>query len=81
MQITFYQFRLGDVDDIDIYAAMPIYEWQRTDQGRWVMEHATDLVYRTEPDITAYGHHVMVQGRLEGKSITEYFLRWNNAQS
>lgn len=81
MQITFYQFRLGDVDDIDIYAAMPIYEWQQTDHGRWVMTNATDLVYRTQPNDTFYGHHVIVEGRLEGKLLTEYFLKWNKEQS
>ena len=69
---------MGDVDDVDIYAAQPIYEWQQTEQGQWVMKHATDLVYYTSADPVTFGYRISVQGNLEGTDATEYLLRWPN---
>lgn len=77
MKITFHTFRMGDVEDVDIYVAQPIYEWQQTDHGRWVMEHAYDLKYFTRPDTEAWGYRVAIRGEIKDpKKITEYFLRW-----
>jgi len=77
--IMFYDFSIGDVDDVDIYAAQPIYEWQQTDHGRWVMAHAQDLRYYTQPDMNTFGYRVVIRGMLEPQQATEYFLRWHNA--
>lgn len=74
--MTFHTFRMGDVDDVAIYAAQPIWEWQQTDQGRWVMEHAQDLVYHTNADPTAFGYRVYISGHLEPRHATEYLLKW-----
>ena len=81
MKITFHSFSMGDVDDVDIYAAEPIYEWQQTEQGQWVMRHAKDLAYYTHADPNTFGYKITIRGELEGQSITEYFLRWNNVES
>ena len=32
--MIFHQFNLGDVEDPDIYAAQPIWEWQQTEKGK-----------------------------------------------
>ena len=72
---------MGDVDDVDIYAAQPIYEWQQTDHGRWVMSHAQDLKYYTAADPTTFGYRITIRGELEEHAATEYFLRWNSVGS
>jgi hypothetical protein len=70
---------MGDVEDPDIYAAQPIYQWQQTDQGRWVMEHAHDLTYFTSADPHGYGYRISIRGTInDPKRITEYYLRWPN---
>lgn len=76
ISVTFHQFAMGDVDDVDIYVAQPIYEWQQTDKGRWVMKHAQDLRYYTMPDMSYFGHKIAIRGKLDPKLATEYFLRW-----
>ena len=81
MRITFHEFCMGDVDDVDIYAAQPIYEWQQTAQGKWVMEHATDLKFYTTADLTTFGYRISIRGDLEDRALTEYFLRWKNEES
>lgn len=81
MKITFHTFRMGDVDDVDIYVAAPIHEWQQTEQGRWVMENAYDLKYYTNPDPTSFGYQVGIRGEIKDpKKLTEYFLRWPKKQ-
>jgi len=79
MQIDFYSFGMGDVDDVDIYAAGPIHEWQQTAKGQWVMAHAQDLKYYTGPDINTFGFRVTIRGELEGRDATEYFLRYGES--
>lgn len=81
MKVTFHSFSMGDVDDVDIYAAQPIYEWQQTEQGQWVMEHATDLVYYTGADPITFGYKITICGEIDGPAATEYFLRWNSVES
>lgn len=76
IKVIFHKFTLADVDDIDIYVAQPIHEWQQTDKGKWVMENATDLTYYTHPDVHTFGHNVVIKGKLEEKKATEYYLRW-----
>jgi hypothetical protein len=40
--LVVHKFKLGDVDDPILYAAQPIWEWQQTEAGKWVMEHAIE---------------------------------------
>ena len=81
MKITFHQFTMGDVDDLDVYVAQPIWEWQQTDQGQWVMEHAQDLRYHTSANPATFGYRIRISGDLDDKQATEYFLRWNPIES
>lgn len=68
---------MGDVEDVDIYAAQPIWEWQQTAKGQWVMENAHSLTYHTVPDPVHWGHNVVIRGEInDPKKITEYYLRW-----
>lgn len=76
MRVIFHEFTIGDVDDVDIYVAEPIYEWQQTDKGRWIMEHAHDIKYYTSSDPSTFGYRVSIRGDLEEKQLTEYYLRW-----
>ena len=80
-RLALHQFRMGDVDDVEIYVAQPIYEWQQTPQGRWCTEHAENLHYLTGFDPGGWGYRITITGDLEDKLATEFLLRWNNAQS
>jgi hypothetical protein len=77
MLITFHEFSMGDVDDVDIYVAEPIYQWQHTEQGRWVMAHAQDLTYHTSADPDTFGYRVSIRGRInKGPELTAYLLKY-----
>ena len=38
--VVVHRFRMGDVEDPDLYAAQPLWEWQESEMGAWVMKHA-----------------------------------------
>ena len=68
---------MGDVDDVDIYVAEPIWRWQQTEQGRWAMEHARDLRYYTSADHNTFGYRVSICGEInDGPELTAYLLKY-----
>ena len=39
-QVIVHEFRMGDVDDPDLYAAHPMYEWEKSEEGQFVMQNS-----------------------------------------
>jgi len=70
-----HEFRLGDCDDVEIYAAQPIYEWQQTDAGKWAMEHAKDIHWVSDIDHAYLGYRIKIIGTLTDKYATFYTLK------
>jgi hypothetical protein len=79
-RMTFHTFRMGDVEDPEIYAAQPIWEWQQTEQGQWVMAHCSDPKYVIEPDNMAWGHRVRLYGEVNDTDATFFRLKWDTTQ-
>jgi hypothetical protein len=76
-KLTLHTFTMGDVEDPYLYAAFPIGEWQKTEHGRWVMEHAIgESTFYCKADPNTYGFRVDIVGELEEKDITYLKLRW-----
>ena len=75
-KITFHSFGMGDVEDPELYAAQPLYEWQQTEQGQWVINNCPDPRYIVRPDDHNWGHKIIVYGEIEDKLATEYLLKW-----
>jgi hypothetical protein len=71
-----HKFRLGDCEDPDVYVAQPIYEWQQTEHGKWVMAHGRDPTYHLHADPITYGHLVLITAHITAKRWTEYCLRF-----
>ena len=41
-RVVVHQFKLRDVDDPDIYASQPLWEWEQSESGKWIREHAIE---------------------------------------
>ena len=73
-------FRIGDVDDPEIYAAQPIYEWQQTEAGRWVMENAVGKPFwHRMVSPSSYGWTYYVIARLSEQDQTYWALKWQKS--
>ena len=70
-------FRMGDVEDPDIMAGEPLWQWQQSDAGKWVMENAEEPPYWIRAlDVTTYGHVYKIMARLSEHNQTYFKLKF-----
>lgn len=75
--VEVHQIRLSDVEDPDIWVADHIYLWQKSDAGKFVMEHAQDQPYWVQHvDHVTYGYIYRIMARLSEQNETYWRLRW-----
>ena len=75
--VIVHEFSMGDVDDPDLYAAQPLYDWEKSDQGQWIMKNACDTPtwYRLA-DPLSMGYKYQIRARLMGPALTEWLLKY-----
>jgi hypothetical protein len=76
VKITFHTFGMGDVEDPELYASLPLGEFMDTDKGQWIRDNCQDPQYIIRPDPHTYGTRVIVYGEVEDKQAVEWILRW-----
>ena len=75
--VCVHEFRMGDVEDPDLYAAQPLWEWQDSEMGKWVMENAVEQPYwLRRNDVSTYGYQFKVMARLSEQNQTFWALKW-----
>ena len=68
---------MGDVEDPDLYAAQPLWEFEKSEKGQWVMENALESpIWRRQIDFLSFGYRYQVAARLTEQDITYFLLRW-----
>ena len=75
-KVIVHKFNMGDVEDPQLFAAEPIYKWQQTDHGKWVMEHSIDSVFHTRPSPEYYGYEIAIQATFTDIDYMTYRLKW-----
>ncbi len=70
-----HRFSMGDVEDPEVYMAQPIYDWQQTDHGKWVMANTKDPTYHINADPISFGYQIVITAHVTPKRWTEYILR------
>ena len=77
--IVAHTFNMGDVEDPDLYAAQPLWEWQESEQGQWIMEHAIDKPeWHIQADVMNYGYKFAITAKLRGRDYTFWTMKWNS---
>lgn len=72
-----HTIRMGDVEDPDLFVAQPIYEWQQTEQGKWIMENSNPTPsWHRNIDYTTYGHTYQIRAYLTHKQLTFWKLKY-----
>lgn len=75
--ICVHEFTMGDVEDPDLYAAQPIWEWQESEAGKFIMEHAAEPPYWIRSvDHSSYGHQYRIMARLSEQNQTFFRLKF-----
>lgn len=76
-KVVVHRFRMGDVEDPDLYAAQPLWEWQQSDSGKWVMEHAIETpMWQRIRDYNSWDTQYAVTAKLKDVDYTFWTLKW-----
>ena len=75
--VNAYEFTVSDVEDPDIYAAEPIFEWQNSEAGKWMMKHSDPTPsWHQMTDIATWGVRYLIRGYLSPENYTYWKLKY-----
>jgi hypothetical protein len=75
--VVVHRFQMGDVEDPDLYAAQPLWEWQESEQGKWIMERAVDTPeWHRQHDHLSYYHEYAITAKLKERDYTHWLVKW-----
>lgn len=77
MEYVVKHIRMGDVDDPDLFVAQPIYEWQQTDAGKYVMMNSKpEPMWLRSMDPSTYGYVYSIKAYLTPEQVTFFKLKY-----
>jgi len=75
--IAVHSFMVGDVEDPDLHAAQPLWEWEESEVGQWVMEHAVETpMWNRIVDYNTYGIRYAITAKLKEVDLTYFLLKY-----
>ena len=75
-EMIVHEFRMGDVEDPDLMAGEPLWQWQQSDFGQWVMKNAADTpTWYRDADPVTFGYRYQIRAKFMGPALTEMLLR------
>ena len=78
--VKVHEFTMGDVEDPDLYASQPLYEWQETEAGKWVMAHAVEKPFwHRVVDPHSFGWKYYIIARFKEQDQTYWALKWQKS--
>lgn len=76
-KIVAHTFKIGDVEDPILYAAQPLYEWEHSEEGQWIMQHAVETPeWHRSTDPFNYGYNFSIIAKLKEKDYTHWLIKW-----
>ena len=76
IEITVHTIHMADAEDPDLMVAHPIYEWQQTEKGKWIMENASDPSWHRSMNTYTYGYQYDIRAKLTPEQVTFYRLKF-----
>lgn len=75
--ICVHEFTVSDSEEPDIYAAEPIWEWQQSEAGQYIMAHAVEKPYYMQSvDVYTLGYRYRIVARLSEQDQVFWRLKW-----
>jgi len=76
-EINVHEILMGDVEDPDLMIAAPIYEWQQTEAGKYVMENSNPTAKWVRSNSPSYmGHKYTIKAYFTDKEVTYFKLKY-----
>ena len=68
---------ISDFEDPDLVVAEPIYQWEQTEAGKWIMENSVPTPsWHRNTDYGTYGYQYQIRAYLTHKQLTYYKLKY-----
>ena len=75
--IVVHKFKVSDTDDPEIYAAQPIWEWEQSESGKWIKEHAIEVPqWHRQHDHMSWATHFTITAKLKDKDYVIWILKY-----
>ncbi len=79
--VCVHEFALGDVEDPVMYAGEPLWNWQQSAAGAWIMENAEETPYWIKDlDLSTYMYRFRVMARLSESNETFFRVKYGHSQ-
>jgi hypothetical protein len=66
-----HTINMGDVEDPDLFVAQPIWDWQQTEKGKWIMENSNPTPsWHRNINYDTWGHTYQIRAYLTHKQLT-----------
>ena len=76
-KVVVHRFTVMEHEDPEIYAAGPLYTWEKSEPGQFVMAHALDKpIWHKQLDSLTLGYRFAIIAELEKKKLSEFYLRF-----
>jgi hypothetical protein len=76
-KIIAHTFKIGDVEDPILYAAQPLYEWEHSEEGQWIMKHSVEEPqWHRQTDPFHYSYNFSITAKLKEKDYTYWLIKW-----
>ena len=78
-KVIVHRFTMGDVEDPDLYAAQPLWEWQQSEMGAWIMERSVETpMWHRQMNTNQYHMDYAIEAWLRGADYSFWVLKWGN---
>jgi hypothetical protein len=78
IEVNVHSFCIGDVEDPDLYAGQPLWEWQQTKSGKWIMKNSNPSpMWVSRVDESTYGWKYEIRAYLSPKNYTYWKLKFD----
>lgn len=80
-KVVVHKFSVSDMEDPDLYAAHPLWEWEHSEVGQWVMRHAVETpIWQRHINNSSYSTEYAIVAILGDKDYTFWQLKWGNGR-
>jgi hypothetical protein len=76
-KLAVHKFYIGDVEDIELYAAEPLYQFEQSEKGQWIMQNALETP-KWHQRFTADSFRIMIyiEAKFSDEMATFFELKW-----
>lgn len=72
-----HRIPMGDVEDPDLFVSEPIWRWQQTAAGKYVMKNSKpEPIWNRYADPRTYGYLYTIKAYLTAEQLTYFRLRF-----